>query len=100
MHGMYHNHAVTVQMLGLLLEFRGRSALDAGSYHDGDRRRCLMAALDHLQRNHRVPYAGAVYFLQQALPPRQSGLINFNDHLCGNVAELRSVIQSPQMRPR
>ena len=97
---MYHNHAVTVQMLGLLLEFRGRSALDAGSYHDGDRRRCLMAALDHLQRNHRVPYAGAVYFLQQALPPRQSGLINFNDHLCGNVAELRSVIQSPQMRPR
>jgi hypothetical protein len=51
-----------------------------------------IGALDHLQRKHRIPYVGAIYFLQQALPSRQSGLINFNDRLCASVAELRSVI--------
>src|SRR5215469_15000207 len=88
-----HNHARAVQMLDLLLEFFADDARwMRGNYHDGGDRRCLMGALDHLRRNHRIPYAGAVYFLQQALPSRQSGFVNFNDRLCANVAELRSVI--------
>ena len=88
-----YNHILAVQMLDLLLEFFVDDAYwMVGHYHDGDRRRCLVGALDHLQRNYRIPYTGAVYFLQLALPSRQSGLINFNDRLCGNVADLRSVI--------
>ena len=63
-----------------------------GHYHDGGDRHCLIGALDHLQRKHHIPRAGAVYFLQQALPSRQSGLVNFNDRLCASVTELRSVI--------
>jgi len=88
-----HDQALAVQMLDLLLEFFADDACwMQGHYHDGDRRRCLMGALDHLQRNHHISYAGAVYFLQQALPSRQSGLVNFNDRLCESLAELRSVI--------
>jgi hypothetical protein len=63
-----------------------------GHYQDGGDRRCLMGALDHLQLKHHIPYAGAVYFLRQALSSRQCGLVNFNDRLCASVAELRSVI--------
>lgn len=51
-----------------------------------------MGALHYLQRIHHIPYAGAAYFLQRALPLRQSGLVNFNDRFCGSVAELHSVI--------
>jgi hypothetical protein len=88
-----HDQALAVQMLDLLLEFfRDDACWMRGHYHDGDRRRCLMGALDHLQRNHHISYAGAVHFLQQALPSRQSGLVNFNDRLCKSLAELRSVI--------
>lgn len=88
-----HNHAPAVQMLDLLLEFfADDERWMEGDYHDGGNRRCLIGALDHLHRNHHISYAGAVYFLQQALPSRQSGLVNFNDRLCGSVAELRSVI--------
>src|SRR5215472_14863597 len=88
-----HNHTLAVQMLDLLLEFFADDACwMQGDYHDGGDRRCLIGALDHLQRTHHIPYAGAVYFLQHALPSRQSGLVNFNDRLCGSVVELRSVI--------
>ena len=88
-----HNHLLAVQMLDLLLEFFADDARwMQGRYHDGDRRRCLVGALDYLRQEHRIPYAGAVYFLQQALPSRQSGLINFNDRLCVSVAELRSLV--------
>ena len=88
-----HNHVPAVQMLDLLLEFFADDARwMRGHYHDGDDRHCLMGVLHHMQRNHHISYAGAVYFLQQALPSRQSGLVNFNDRLCASVAELRSVI--------
>ena len=88
-----HNHSQTLQMLDLLLKFFADDACwMRGHYHDGDRRRCLVGALDHLQRKHHSPYVGTAYFLQQALPARQSGLINFNDRLCASAAELRSVI--------
>jgi hypothetical protein len=81
-------------MLDLLLEsFVDDAHWMRGHYHDGGDRRCLIGALDHLQQNHHIPYAGAVYFLQQALPSRQSGLINFNDRLCTSLPELRSVIE-------
>ena len=66
-----HNHTLAVRMLDLLLEFFVDDARwMRGHYHDGGGSRCLMGALDHLQRNHRIPYAGAAYFLQQALPSR------------------------------
>ena len=88
-----HNHTLAVQMLDLALEFFADDARwMRGHYHDGGDRRCLIGALDHLQRNHHIPHAGAVYFLRQALPSRQSGLVNFNDRICASVAELRSVI--------
>jgi len=88
-----HNHTLAVQMLDLLQEFFADDACwMRGHYHDGGDRRCLIGALDHLQRNHHIPWAGAVYFLEQALPSRQSGLVNFNDRLCASVVELRSVI--------
>ena len=88
-----HNHTLAVRMLDLLLEFFADDARwMRGHYHDGDDRHCLMGVLHHMQRNHHISYAGAVYFLQQALPSRQSGLVNFNDRLCASVAELRSVI--------
>src|SRR5215468_5882124 len=88
-----HNHVPAVQMLDLLLEFFADDARwMRGHYHDGDDRHCLMGVLHHMQRNHHISYAGAVYFLQQALPSRQSGLVNFNDRLCESLAELRSVI--------
>ena len=85
--------STSLQMLDLLLEFFADDARwMQGHYHDGARH-CLIGALDHLQRNHHIPYAGAVYFLQQALPSRQSGLVNFNDRLCASLPELRSVIR-------
>jgi len=88
-----HHHTLAVRTLDLLLEFFADDARwMRGHYHDDGNRRCLMGALDHLQRKHHIPYAEAVYFLQQALPSRQCGLVNFNDRLCGGVAELRSVI--------
>ena len=39
-----------------------RCALDAGHYHDGDRSRCLIGAVDHLQRTHHIPCAEAAHF--------------------------------------
>jgi hypothetical protein len=59
-----HDLSPTVQMLDLLLEFFADDACwMRGQYHDGDRRRCLIGALDYLQRKHRIPYARAAYFL-------------------------------------
>ena len=42
-----YNHILAVQMLDLLLEFFVDDAYwMVGHYHDGDRRRCLVGALD------------------------------------------------------
>jgi hypothetical protein len=83
-----------VQLLDLLLAFFADDARWArGRYDDGAGRRCLVGALLYLRRKHRLPSAGAVSFLDEAMPGRGSGLVYFNDHRCRSVAELRSVIE-------
>jgi hypothetical protein len=46
----------------------------------------------HLSRKHRLPAAPAVSLLQDAMPRPGLPLVHFNDHRCGSLAELRSVI--------
>jgi hypothetical protein len=82
--------AQAVQLLDLMLEFfAGHSHWARGCYDDGDGGRCLVGALLHLSRKHRLPAPPAIALLQDAigLP-----LVHFNDTRCGSVAELRSVI--------
>jgi hypothetical protein len=91
MHANDANEAV--QMLDLLLEFFADGEhWTRGRYHDDHDRHCLIGALDHLRRRHRLSTAAAMDFLRQALPRRTLGLVYFNDQRCRNFAELRSVI--------
>jgi hypothetical protein len=83
----------TVQFLDLLLEFFADGAhWTRGRYHDGHDRHCLVGAIDHLCREHRIPSGKALFYLQEALPPRQRGLVYFNDRYCSGTAELLSII--------
>src|SRR5437899_7830026 len=63
-----------------------------GSYDDGNGGHCLVGALLHLSRKHRLPTAPAIALLQDAMPRPGLPLVHFNDTRCGTVAELRSVI--------
>src|SRR5437899_12971313 len=63
-----------------------------GSYDDGNGGHCLVGALLHLSRKHRLPTAPAIALLQDAMPRPGLPLVHFNDTRCGSVAELRSVI--------
>jgi hypothetical protein len=83
----------TVQLLDLMLEFFTDDAHWArGRYDDGNGGRCLVGALLHLSREHRLPSAPAIALLQDAMPRPGLPLVHFNDNRCGTVAELRSVI--------
>ena len=85
--------AKAVQLLDLMLEFfadDGRWA--RGRYDDGNGGHCLVGALLHLSRKHRLPTARAIALLQDAMPRPGLPLVRFNDAGCGSVAELRSVI--------
>jgi hypothetical protein len=53
---------------------------------------CLVGALLHLSRQHRLPTRPAIALLQDAMPRPGLPLVHFNDTCCGSVAELRSVI--------
>jgi hypothetical protein len=64
----------------------GRKARDGNGGH------CLVGALLHLSRKHRLPMAPAIALLQDAMPRLGLPLVHFNDTRCGSVAELRSVI--------
>jgi len=64
----------------------------AASYDDGNGGHCLVGALLHLSRLHRLPTAPAIALLQDAMPRPGLPLVHFNDTRCGRVAELRSVI--------
>jgi hypothetical protein len=64
----------------------------AGCYDDGNGGHCLVGALLHLSRKHRLPTAPAIALLQDAMPRPGLPLVYFNDTRCGSVAELRSVI--------
>jgi hypothetical protein len=85
--------AKAVQLLDLMLEFFADDGHWArGSYDDGKGGHCLVGALLHLGRKHRLPTAPAIALLQDAMPRPGLSLVHFNDKRCGSAAELRSVI--------
>ena len=85
--------AKAVQLLDLMLEFFTDDAhWTRGCYDDGNGGHCLVGALLHLSRTHRLPTASAIALLQDAMPRPGLPLVYFNDTRCGSVAELRSVI--------
>jgi hypothetical protein len=82
-----------VQLLNLMLKFFADDGHWArGCYDDGNGGHCLVGALLHLSRKHRLPAAPAIALLQDAMPRPGLPLVRFNDTRCGSVAELRSVI--------
>jgi hypothetical protein len=85
--------AKAVQLLDLMLEFFADDAhWTRGCYDDGNGGHCLVGALLHLSRKHRLPTAPAIALLQDAMPRPGLPLVYFNDARCGSLAELRSVI--------
>ena len=85
--------ARAVQLLDLMLDFFAHDGhWTRGSYDDGSGGHCLVGALLHLSRKHRLPAAPAIALLQDAMPRPGLPLVHFNDTRCGSVAELRSVI--------
>jgi hypothetical protein len=85
--------ANSVQLLDLMLEFFAEDGRwTRGCYDDGNGGHCLVGALLHLGRKHRLPTAPAIALLQDAMPRPGLPLVHFNDTRCGSAAELRSVI--------
>jgi hypothetical protein len=85
--------ANAVQLLDLMLEFFADDGhWTRGCYDDGNGGHCLVGALLHLGRRHRLPTAPVIALLQDAMPWPGVPLVHFNDSRCGSVAELRSVI--------
>jgi hypothetical protein len=85
--------AKAAQLLDLMLEFFADDGRwTRGCYDDGNGGHCLVGALLHLSRKHRLPAAPAIALLQDAMPRPGLPLVHFNDTRCGSVAELRSVI--------
>jgi hypothetical protein len=84
---------LAVQLLDLMLEhFADDGHWTRGRYDDGNGGHCLVGALLHLSRKHRLPKAPAIALLQDAMPRPGLPLVHFNDTRCGSVAELRSII--------
>jgi hypothetical protein len=82
-----------VQLLDLMLEhFADDESWPRGRYDDGNGGHCLVGALLHLSRQHRLPRAPAIALLQDAMPRPGLPLVHFNDTCCGTAAELRSII--------
>jgi hypothetical protein len=82
-----------VQLLDLMLEYFSDDGHWArGRYDDGNGGHCLVGAVLHLSRKHRLPRAPAIALLQDAMPRPGLALVHFNDTCCGDVAELRSLI--------
>ena len=85
--------AKAVQLLDLMLEFFADDGRwTRGFYDDGNGGHCLVGALLHLSRKHRLPRAPAIALLQDAMPRPGLPLVYFNDNCCGTAAELRSII--------
>jgi hypothetical protein len=85
--------AQAVQLLDLMLEyFADDGHWTRGRYDDGNGGHCLVGALLHLSRGHRLPRAPAIALLQDAMPRPGLPLVHFNDRCCGSAAELRSII--------
>src|ERR1700726_3355639 len=82
-----------LQLLDQMLEhFADDGHWTRGRYDDGNGGNCLVGALLHLSRQHRLPRAPAIALLQDAMPRPGLPLVHFNDTCCGSVAELRSII--------
>jgi hypothetical protein len=82
-----------IQLLDLMLEFFADDGhWTRGCYDDGKGGHCLVGALLHLSRKHRLPAAPVIALLQDAMPRPGLPLVHFNDSRCGSIAELRSVI--------
>ena len=82
-----------MQLLDLMLEFFADDGRwTQRRYGDGNGSHCLVGALLHLGRKHRLPVAPAIALLQDAMPCPGLPLVHFNDTRCGSGAELRSVI--------
>ncbi|MBV8243046.1 MAG: hypothetical protein JOY75_19880 [Hyphomicrobiales bacterium] len=80
-------------LLDLMLEFfadGGRWM--RGRYDDRNGGHCLVGAVLHLSRKHRLPVTPAIALLQDAMPRSGLPLVHFNDRCCGSGAELRSII--------
>jgi hypothetical protein len=85
--------AQAVELLDLMLEyFADDGHWTRGRYDDGNGGHCLVGALLHLSRRHRLPRAPAIALLQDAMPRPGLPLVHFNDTCCGSVTELRSII--------
>ncbi len=85
--------ANSLQLLDLMLEFFADDGhWTRGCYDDGNGGRCLVGALLHLGRKHRLPTAPVIALLQDAMPRPGLPLVHFNDTYCGSVAELRTII--------
>lgn len=85
--------AQAVQLLDLMLEhFADDGHWTRGRYDNGNGGHCLVGALLHLSREHRLPRARAIALLQDAMPRPGLPLVHFNDSCCASVAELRSII--------
>src|SRR5690349_6209938 len=94
--------AQAVQLLDLMLEhFADDGHWTRGRYDDGNGGHCLVGALLHLSRKHRLPTRPAIALLQDAMPRPGLPLVHFNDTCCGSVGELRSIIlKGPPPRRR
>ena len=85
--------AKAAQLLDLMLEFFVDGGhWTRGRYDDGNGGHCLVGALLHLSRKHRLPTRTAFMLLQDAMPRPGLPLVHFNDSCCGSLAELRSII--------
>jgi hypothetical protein len=85
--------AQAVQLLDLMLEhFADDGHWTRGRYDDANGGYCLVGALLHLSREHRLPRALAIALLQDAMPRPGLPLVHFNDSCCGSIAELRAII--------
>jgi len=85
--------AKAVQLLDIMLAFFADDGhWTRGCYDDGNGGHCLVGALLHLGRQHRLPTATAIALLQDAMPRPGLPLVHFNDTRCGSIAELCAVI--------
>ena len=74
--------AQAVQLLDLMLEyFADDGHWTRGRYEDGNGGHCLVGALLHLSRKHRLPRAPAIALLQDAMPRPGLPLVHFNDRV-------------------
>ena len=85
--------AQAVQLLDLMLEhFADDGHWTRGRYDDGKGGHCLVGAVLHLSRKHRLPRTPAIELLQDAMPRPGLPPVHFNDMCCASAAELRSII--------